>query len=98
MIVLTVGFHLLYRRYIFPKITGGGGGEQSKWPPPPPRVSAYLGLVSDKVLHDKVFNVVKNPKHDGYLPAVASVVYKLVDKTCSCGVVKSEFMPNHEEV
>ena len=43
--------------------------------------------VSDKVLHNKVFNVLKNPKHNGYLPPLASVVYKFVDKTCSCGGV-----------
>ena len=35
---------------------------------------------SDKVLRDKVFNIVKNPKYDGYQGEIASMVYKLFDK------------------
>ena len=31
---------------------------------------------SDKVLRDKVFNIVKNPKYDGYHRGLASIVYK----------------------
>ena len=32
-------------------------------------------------LRDKAFNIAKNPKYDGYQRGVASMVYKLYDKT-----------------
>ena len=32
--------------------------------------------VSDKILHDKAFNIAKNPKYDGYQHGLASMVYK----------------------
>ena len=35
---------------------------------------------SDKVLRDKVFNIAKNPKYDGYQRGLASMVYKFFDK------------------
>ena len=35
---------------------------------------------ADKVLKNKVFNVAKNPKYDGYQRGLASMVYKLFDK------------------
>ena len=31
---------------------------------------------SDKVLRDKVFNIAKYPKYDGYQGGLASMVYK----------------------
>ena len=31
---------------------------------------------SDKVLRDKGFNIIKNPKYDGYQRVLASMVYK----------------------
>ena len=31
---------------------------------------------SDKILHDKALNIAKNPKYDGYLRGLASMVYK----------------------
>ena len=34
------------------------------------------GTASDKILHDKAFNIAKNPKDDGYQRGLASVVYK----------------------
>ena len=34
---------------------------------------------SDKILRDKAFNIVKNPKTDGYQRGLASMVYKLFD-------------------
>ena len=34
------------------------------------------GTTSDKILHDKTFNIAKNPKDDGYQRGLASVVYK----------------------
>ena len=30
---------------------------------------------SDKILHDKAFNIAKNPKYDGYECGFASMVY-----------------------
>ena len=38
---------------------------------------------SDKVLHDKAFNIAKNQKDDGYQIGLASMVYKLFDKKSS---------------
>ena len=35
---------------------------------------------SDKVLRDKVFNIAKNSKYDGYERGLASMVYKFFDK------------------
>ena len=35
---------------------------------------------SDKVWWDKVFNIAKNPKYDGYQRGLASMVYKFFDK------------------
>ena len=36
--------------------------------------------VSDKVLRDKVFNIAKNAKYDGYKRGLTSMVYKFFDK------------------
>ena len=35
---------------------------------------------SDKILKEKAFNIAKNPKYDGYLKGLASMVYKFFDK------------------
>ena len=48
--------------------------------------------VCDKILHDKVFNIAKNPKYDGYQRGLASMVYKLF----SGGAIKNENMLNEE--
>ena len=40
-------------------------------------------IASDKILHDKAFNMAKNPKYDVYQRGLASMVYKLFDKTTS---------------
>ena len=42
---------------------------------------------SDKVLHDKSFNIAKNPKYDGYQREIAAIVYKVIHKKSSGGVV-----------
>ena len=39
---------------------------------------------SDKVLHDKTFNLAKNPKYDGYQRGLASLVYNFLIKVCWC--------------
>ena len=35
---------------------------------------------SNKILHDKAFNIAKNPKYDGYQRGLTSMVYKYFDK------------------
>ena len=52
--------------------------------------------VSNKVLHDKAFNIAKNSKYDGYQCEIASVVYKCFNKKSSGSGVKSEIMANWE--
>ena len=48
------------------------------------------------MLRDKVFNIVKNSKYDGYQCGIASLAYKFFDKNSSgCGV-KNENMSNQE--
>ena len=37
-------------------------------------------ITSDKILHDKAFNITKNPKYDGYQRGLALIVYKFFDK------------------
>ena len=36
---------------------------------------------SDKILRDKVFNIAKNPKYDGYQRGLDSMVYKFLVKS-----------------
>ena len=36
---------------------------------------------AEKVLHDKAFNIAKDPKYDGYQRGIASMVYKFFIKT-----------------
>ena len=43
---------------------------------------------SDKVLRDKVFNVAKNRKYDGYKRGLASMLYKFFDKKSKGSGVK----------
>ena len=43
--------------------------------------------VFDKVLHDKAFNVVKNPKCDGYRRELTTLFYNFLEKKSSCGAV-----------
>ena len=51
---------------------------------------------SDKILRDKVFNIAKNPKYDGYLRGFSSIVYKFFDKKPSCMGIKNEIISNKE--
>ena len=44
---------------------------------------------SDKVLRDKVCNIAKNPKYDGYQRGIASMVYKFFDKKSKGSVVNN---------
>ena len=47
---------------------------------------------SDKILHDKAFNIAKNLKCDGYQRGLASMVYKFFHKK----TIKKENMSNKE--
>ena len=51
---------------------------------------------SDKILHDKAFNIIKNWKYDGYQCGLASMVYKFFNKKTSGGTVKNENISNKE--
>ena len=53
---------------------------------------------SDKLLRDKAFNVVKNPKYDKYQGGLASMVYQFFNKKTSGGAVKKEIMQKEELV
>ena len=50
----------------------------------------------DKVLHDKAFNIVKDPKYDGYQRSLASMVFKFFGKKTSGRDIKSENISNKE--
>ena len=43
---------------------------------------------SDKVLHDKAFNIAKNSKYNVYQRGPGSMVYKVFDKKTSVGGIK----------
>ena len=45
---------------------------------------------ADKVLCNKAFNIAKDPKHDGYQRALASMVYKFFDKKTPGKGIKNE--------
>ena len=51
---------------------------------------------SDKILRDKAFNIVKNPKYDGYQRGLSSVVYKFFDKKSKQSVVNIELKHNEQ--
>ena len=38
----------------------------------------------DKLLHNKAFNIAKNPKYDGYKKGLASLFYKFFNKILRC--------------
>ena len=48
--------------------------------------------IADKVLHDKAFNIAKNPKYDGYQRGLSWMVYKCFDKKTSGGTVENEII------
>ena len=51
---------------------------------------------SDKILHDKAFNIAKNSKYDRYQRGLASMVYKFFDKKTSGSSIKNENISNKE--
>ena len=53
-------------------------------------------IASDKVLPDKAFNIIKNPKYYGYQNGLPSIVYSFLDKKSSGSAVKTEIMSYQE--
>ena len=51
---------------------------------------------SDKVLQNKAFNIVENPKYYGYQRCLASIVYKCFDKKTSGSGVNNEIKQNQQ--
>ena len=51
---------------------------------------------TDKILHDKAFDVAKSPKFDGCQRGLASMVYKFFDKKTSGSIIKHEKISNKE--
>ena len=59
---------------------------------------------SDKAVHNKAFNIAKNPKYDGYQRALASMVYKfldiksisLADKSVAGSGIKNQIKQNEQ--
>ena len=43
---------------------------------------------ADNILHDKAFNIVKDPKYDGYQKSLVSMIYKFFDRKTSVVVLK----------
>ena len=51
---------------------------------------------SDKILRDKAFEIASNPKYDGYQRGLASMFYKLFDKTSTGSGTKNEIKRNQQ--
>ena len=51
---------------------------------------------SDKVLRDKIFNITKNPKYDGYQRGIASMIYNFFDKKNRGSGSKYEITQNQQ--
>ena len=51
---------------------------------------------SDKILKDKAFAIVNNPKYDGYQRGLASMVYKFFDKKSKGAGIKNEIKENQQ--
>ena len=49
---------------------------------------------SGKILRDKAFNIVKNPKYDGYQGGIASIAYNFFDKKTSDSRIKKKNISN----
>ena len=53
---------------------------------------------SDKVLRDKVFNIVKNPKYDGYQGGLASMVYNFFNKKSKGSSINDKISQNQHPI
>ena len=50
----------------------------------------------DKILHDKAFNIAKNPKYDGYKRDLASMINNFFDNKTSGSGIKNENISNKD--
>ena len=53
---------------------------------------------ADKVLHNKPFNIAKDPNYDGYQRVLASMAYKFFDRKTTGGSIKNQNISNNELV
>ena len=54
---------------------------------------------ADKLLRVKAFNIAKDPKHDGYLRQLVSMIYNCFDKKTSGGGIKNELLEtNYQKI
>ena len=51
-------------------------------------------ILAGKVLCNKVFNISKDPKYDGYQRGLAAIVYKFFDKKTSSSGIRHENISN----
>ena len=49
-------------------------------------------IASDKILHDKIFNIAKCLKYDGYQRGLPSMIYKFFEEKNFGSVIKKEKM------
>ena len=54
------------------------------------------GTAIGKLLLDKAFNIMKNPKYDEYQSEVTSMIYKLFHQKNFDGINKKKIMSNKE--
>ena len=54
------------------------------------------GTAADKVLRDKAFITVKDPKYDGYQRGLASMIYKFFDNKSKGSGIKNEIKENQQ--
>ena len=47
-------------------------------------------------MHNKAFNIAKNPKYEGYQRGLASMLHKFFDKKTSGGAIKNDIISNKE--
>ena len=53
------------------------------------------GTVSNKILHNKAFNITTNPKFDEYQKDLALMFYKVIDKKTFGSSIKNEIISNN---
>ena len=56
------------------------------------------GTASDKIVHDKAFNIANSPEYDGYQRGLASIVHKFFDKKSSGSGIKIKNISNQRSL
>ena len=59
-------------------------------------IGCCLTKVKHPILHDKAFNIAKNPQYDEYQRGLASMICDFFDKKPLCGTAKNENICNKE--